>query len=1081
MNKDRIKTTSIREIKHSFKRFLSLLIMSMLGVLVFVGIKMSAPDMLKSLDSYYDENNFYDIKLVSTLGLTDDDVKRISDVKGVKEVYGSYSKDVLININGQESVIKVIGINNDINKVSIIKGRLPEKDNEIVVESSLLEHEKLKIGDKLTLMDNETFKENKMTIVGIVKSPLYITNPSSTLNRGNTTIGTGKINYYTYVDSSNFNIDYYTEIYLTVKNASNEVTNSKEYNKLVNDVMNNIEKIKEEGEKRRYFDIYNSINDEIIKNEIEGQNKLDQAKKSLDVANKKLVDGKKELDSSKIKLDAYYSELYNSKIKLNSAKNILDENKIKLDNAKLEIENAKNEINEELEKYNLTLNDVLEIKDKIENLNIPKEEVINSIPTDSPYYEDIVIIIDKIYEIDIKNKIEDFFNDQEKIDILISYIPTDIPNYDEIVQSINKIIILHNSLNKIQEAEIQYNDGIKMYNLALSEYNNGYNTYINYYNEYQNGLSLYNNGLNKYNSNLNLYNDKLKQYYDSKKMFELKILEAKKKLDEIPEVKWYIYDRLDDNGYSNYINDGNSVSNLSKVFPSIFFIVAILISLISMSRMVEDDRINIGTLKSLGFDNRHIRKKYLLYSGIATISGGIIGGLLGFFILPKYVWSIYKILFDVPVFEYDFNPTNVIIGVLISVLCICGTTFITIRKVVKEKPSDLMRPKAPGSGKRVLLERISFIWDRISFSNKITIRNLFRYKKRVLMTVVGILGCTALMLAGFGIRDSVVNVPSEQYKEVFNFDEMVYLTDDDANIDAIFDDEHIVSKLNTKMDTSMTSMNYSINLFVPEYENNIKNILALKDVKTGKKLKLENNKVIITDKLAELENKKIGDKIKIISSDNKEYEFVISGICKNYVGHYVFMNKKTYEDNIGSYVTNIVYLNIDNLKNEEKLSKKLMENENVISIISVASTINNVDDMLNSLNSVVLILIVLSGALSFVVLYNLSYINISERKREIATLKVLGFTDKEVDNYITKETIILTLIGIILGLFFGIFLTNVIINTVEIEMVRFLHKIELFSFIITFVIVMSFTLIVNIIIHFALKKIDMIESLKSVE
>lgn len=1067
MRKNGIKKISVREIKSSFKRFLSLLIMSMLGVGVFVGLKMAAPDMMMSVDKYYDDNNVYDIKIVSTLGLTDDDINEISDLKGVKEVVGTYSKDVLIKNKDSESVIKVIGITDDMNKIEIKKGRNPKNNGEIVVEETMLGRENLKIGDKITLLDNETFKNTKLTIVGVVKSPLYITNYTSSSNRGNTTIGMGKINYYTYVNKSNFNLDYYTEAYVTIDNAKEEVTNTDDYNKLVDDTLDKIEKIKESRQTARYNEIYNKVKEEIDKNEIDGRSKLDDSKKILDDAKKELLTAKNTLSSNKTKLDNTLVELNNIKSKLDSTKKGLDENKLKLDKSKKEIEDNKNKINDELNNYGMVIDDINDFKDVISGFIVLNDE------TD-----------------DVNEKIKDFLRDPLNIDMVMARIPNDIPNYDKIIMvslfcknNGDSFFEILDSIAKIDEAQEQYDEGILKYNNGLTEYEKAYNTYVIYYNEYQNGLSNYNNGLRQYNNNLNIYNYNVKEYYESQKIFNLEISDARKTLDEIPEAKWYIYTRKDDSGYSSFIDDGEGVSNLSKIFPTIFFVVAVLISLISMSRMVEDDRMLIGTLKSLGFSNKHIRKKYLLYSGIATISGGIIGSLLGFFLLSRYIWNIYKILFDVPVFKYDFNPTNILIGITIAVICICGTTFLTIKKVVKEKPSDLMRPKAPENGKRVILEKIPFIWNRINFSNKITIRNLFRYKKRVLMTIVGILGCTALMLAGFGIRDSIVSVPKKQYKEVFKFDEMVYLTEDvnSQNINEMLDNKYIKSSLNTKMDTSMTSGKYDINLFVPENKSDIKNILSLKDVKTKKELTLKNNKVIISDKLADLENKEVGDKIKITDSENNEYEFIISGICENYVGHYVFMNKETYENNIGNYKTNIVYLKIDDLKNQESLSKTLMDNEYVMSVVGVDSTMSIIDDMLRSLNSVVVILIFLSGALSFVVLYNLSYINISERKREIATLKVLGFTDKEVDNYITKETIILTIIGIILGLIFGIFLTYVIIDTVEIEMVRFLRMIKPSSFIITAFIVMLFTLIVNKIIHYALKKIDMIESLKSVE
>lgn len=1087
MKKNRINTTSVREIKSSFKRFLSLLVMSMLGVGVFVGIKMASPDMMASLDKYYDDNNVYDIKVISTLGLISDDVNQIKNVKGVKNVYPSYSKDVLVNINNSESVIKVMSVTDNVNQIDLKNGRMPKNNNEIVVEEAMLKNENIKLGNTIKLNDKDTFKETKLTVVGTVKSPLYITSSTGSMGRGNTNLGTGKINYYTYVPSDNFNTDYYTEIYVTVDNVKNKVTNSKEYNKLVDNTLDEIDKIKKDRENTRYEEIYNKINDEIVKQENEGQAKLNAAKVSLDNANSKLASGKKELDSSKVKLDQGIVRLNDTKKRLDSARNTLDVTKLTLENAKLEILNGENEINNELNNYGITLDDIYNVKETLENVN--KDDLISKIPEDTPNYQTIVNIINQLDIKSLENQIKDLINNKDVVDNIIDNIPEDTPYYDEIVKVLgfykdnqDKVIELIEALEKLDDAKTKYDEGLALYNEGEKEYNDGYATYLNYYNEYQNGLSLYNNGLRTYNSNLNLYNSKITEYYEIKNMFDLKIIEAKKKLDEIPKCTWYTYSRIDDTGYSSFIDDGKSVSNLSKIFPTIFFVVAILISLISMSRMVEDDRGLIGTLKSLGFSNKHIRKKYMLYSGIATLSGGIIGALFGFFLLTRYIWNIYKILFNVPVFKYDFNPSNTIIGITIAVVCICGTTLLTIRKVVKEKPSDLMRPKAPSNGKRVILEHIPFIWKRINFSNKITIRNLFRYKKRVLMTVVGILGCTALMLAGFGIRDSIVRIPEKQYKDVFNFDEMIYVTNqNNEEFDVVFNNKHIKNSVYSNMDTSMMAGGYSVNAFVPYDENELEQILNLRDLKTGKKLKLKDDEVIISDKLAQLVNKKEKDKITLKSADGKTYTFVISAVCENYVGHYVFMNKNTYEKNIGDYKTNIVYLKIDDLKNEKQLSTALLKNDNIMGVISVDATISSVDDMLKSLNSVVAILIVLSGTLSFVVLYNLSYINISERKREIATLKVLGFTDKEVDRYITKETIILTLIGVILGLLFGTFLTNVILSTVEIEMVRFLRNIDWISYVITALIVISFTLIVNKIIHYALKKIDMIESLKSVE
>ncbi len=1124
--KNRINTTCFREIKSSFKRFLSLLIMSMLGVGVFVGISMAAPCMMKSVDKYYDDANYYDVKLISTLGFTSDTINEISKLDSVSDVYMTTSKDVLMKAGKQEPVVKLIALNDDVNKIEITSGRKPKENDEIVVEEAMLDRNNLKIGDFVSIVDDDGFKETKLRIVGTVKSPLYINSATSSSDRGNTSLGTGKINYYAYINEDNFNLDYYTEVYVTVKGAKEEITNSDEYNKLINNAIKEIESIKEAGQDARYDEIYTALNNEITKNENEGLDRLNSAKKELDSAKLTLDNGKEELDNTKVLLDNASSELSSNKASLDTFKVELNNANEELINAKNQIDSGINEINNKLKPYNITYDDILSLDSTLYNEEVTKPIIIGLIPTNLPNYDDAISGINEVYALGLDDKIIDFvkgdltkdelinsipadsnnhdlmvnavnllsyllendyFSDPNNIDTIINLIPSDTPNYEKIVgvlklyrDNINDIDNLYSGINKIEEAKKEYASGLALYNEMQNKYNDAYNLYVNYYNEYQNGLAYYNNGLLSYNSNLNLYNSSLQEYYNSRALFENKISDAKEELVNLPKCTWYVYDRLDDSVYQEFINDSNSIANLSKVFPTIFFVVAILISLISMSRMVEDDRGEIGTLKSLGFSNRHIRKKYILYAFLACFIGCIIGSILGFFLLPMYIWNIYKIIFDIPVFSLDYNPIYVIAGCLIAIICICGTTLLTIRKVVKEKPSELMRPKAPANGKRVLLEKVPFIWKRLKFSNKVIVRNIFRDKRRVIMTIVGILGCTGLILTGFGIRDSIVDIPTYQYENVFNFDNMVYLNEGvtDEQINTLFNNNHIKSTLNTNITTG-TSNGYSVNILTTQDELN--GILSLNDVKTKEKLELEDNKVVISDKLADLTNTKVNDKITFEDANGISYEFTVSDICENYVGHYVFMNKKTYENNIGNYSTNVVFVKATDDKYEEEISRKLLDSEDIMTVISTESTIRTVDDMLGSLDSVVVLLIVLSACLSFVVLYNLSYINISERKREIATLKVLGFTNKEVDNYINKETIILTIIGIAFGLVFGIFLTNIIINTVEIEMVRFIRHINVLSFVGSALITIVFTLVVNLITHYSLKKIDMIESLKSVE
>ena len=1155
MRKNKILTTSLREIKLSYKRFISIILMSLLGVCTFVGLSSSAPDMMQSLDSYYDRTNFYDIKLISTLGISDNVVSEIRKINGVKDVTPSNSKDVLSNINGKDKIIKLIGITDNVNKIELKSGRMPSFNNEILVEEAVAKNDNVKLEDIITI-NAEGLKFKRLKVVGFIKSPLYISSSNPNTTRGNTNIGSGKINYYAYVNNNLFEENYYTEVYITVDNAKEDKTNSSSYNDKINKVLNRINKNKKYLEDIRYNEIYNEAYNKIKKEEDKGLYELSLANNKLQDAKLQLDNGKEKLDNTKIMLDNSYYELNKNKTMLDNSKDGLNKYNEALDESKNKLNFAINKINDELSDYNIDYNYVVNLISVLDKKTISKEEMISIVPNNITNYDEIVKVINDSYDFDMNSIIDKEVllsyipNDTDNYDEITNYInnlynfkldnisttkndvigmiPESLTNYDDIVSTINilydksllelinntldnedeidviinnltpelndsyvvslltkikevskKILELENAVVEIENAKIEYNKRLEEYNDLLSKYNSGYSLYMSYLNEYNNGYSLYQSGLNTYYSSLNLYNKSIKEYYESRALFDSKINEAKEKLNDIPESKLYVYNRLDNTDYSNFIDDGNSVSNLSKLFPTVFFVVSILISLVSMSRMVEDDRLLIGTLKSLGFSNKHIMIKYMLYASLATIIGAILGSLIGFFVLTYYIFNIYKLLFSIERFVIDYDLHNVIIGSVISIICICGTTYLTVRRIVKEKPSDLMRPKAPGKGKRVLLERIPFIWNKLSFSNKVTVRNLFRYKKRALMTIVGILGCTSLLLAGFGIRDSIVDIPSTQYGEVFKFDEMVYVTDDYEPLE-IFKDQRISNFTETKVLTG-TYKKYNINIMTFNDENKISNIINLRDLKTSKRLTLKENEVIISDKLSYLTSSKVGDDIIFKDNDGKEYSFKVSGIYENYVGNYIFMNKRLYEQNFGKYQTNIVFVNLNNIKDENEISKEIVSSENVMSLVSIDSTIKEIGNMLKTLNSVVFILILLSGVLTFVVLYNLSYININERKREMATLKVLGFTNKEVDGYVNKEMIILTSIGIIFGLLFGIILTNIIVNTVEIDMVRFIHRINTISYILTIIIITIFTLIVSIISHFSLKKIDMIESLKSIE
>lgn len=1001
--KNRIITNSIRTINSSSSRFIPLIIMSFLGVFVFAGLQETKPSMQKTLDNYLDKYNSYDIKLISTMGLTDEDIESLKQIENIKDAEGSNSIDTLIN-DEEEYVLNISSFPKSINSLNLIEGKIPEKENEIVVEKNFLTKTSYKIGDTIEIL-NDNLNYSKYEIVGTVESPLYFNSVGVSQERGTSSIGSGKINFYSYILKENFNQEYYTSIYITIDGAKDEITSSKEYEKLVDLTIKKLEQIKSVREEQRYESIYNKAKEEIDKYEKEASEKLNSAKDTLDQSKKELANAKSQLNNNKVKLDNFKKELQTAR------KN--------LDVSKIEYQNT-------LKIYNI---DEFQIKD---NINILKEN------------------IQQIEEI-IKN-LDEYSSDYNAYN-------------EQLLQLQNQLSLLE----ELDNARIIIENSEKQYQSSKNQYDFAYSAYLS--------------GLNDYNEGLSKYNEGLKEYNLSKEEITIKINDARQDLKNIEKPTWYINNRMDDSTYSDYINDTKSINNLSKIFPTVFFAVAILVSLISINRMVEDDRIEIGTLKSLGFSNSSIILKYLLFSGIATLTGGIIGLVSGTYIIPSIIFNIYSMMFTIPNFSVSFDFSITLSSLLIISICVCGTSIFTVSKSLREKPSELMRPKPPKKGKKIFLEDLKFLWNNLDFSHKVTIRNLFRYKKRGFVTIIGIAGCSALMLCGFGIRDAIIDIADIQYNEIFKFDAMAYINNlTEENLEKISQNSKITEIVEMQSISSKVN-NIDVYMSIVNDNNDISKVINLIDSVTKEPLTLEKGKVIITDKLADLTNLKVGDTIKVLDSNNKKYQYEISGITENHLEHFIYMDKETFTNQKEEYITNALYFNTIDLTEEKsiELSKELLTNDGIINVSFTSSLVDNASNMLKSLNKVVVILILLAASLSFVVLYNLSNINIQERKREISTLKVLGFYDKEVDNYVIKENIILTIIGIIIGLFLGFFLTKVVISTVEIEKARFLHNINLNSYLITATISFIFTLIVNKVNHVKLKKIDMISSLKSVE
>ena len=1007
---------SIKEIKNTYKRFLSILVMAFLGVGFFAGMRAASPDMVDTIDQYYKESQVYDIKILSTLGLTNDDIDAISEIDEIENTVGTYETEGKIEIDNKEIITKIMSVEK-LNKPILLQGNLPKTQNECVVEDSFLTANHKSIGDTIEVEVEKTkndegeeveyLNKNILKIVGTVKSPLYISR-----DRGTSSLGSGKIDYYIYVHKENIKAnEIYTNIYIKLKNSENYTTSSEKYEEYIAEVKEKIEAIKEEREKARHDKLVDiatrkvkEAEEKLNENKQNAQQQIEEAKQEIENGKNKIEKAEVKLNSSKKEADTKFKSAYNQ---IQMAKESIFQNETQLNQKEQEAGQQITEL--EIKKQELQTQ-----FDTIENNLTQLETQYNQIK-DNPN-------ISEEQKQMLENKIQMLKQSKQTIKAGIEQINNGITTGKQEIE--NAKTQLQNAKNELTKKEKQYEA------TKTATYSSLENAKIE--------IEKSKTELEKGEKELE---EKQEEFKDKIADAESKLIDSREKIANIENPTWYVLDRYSNTGYNSFIQDTESIENISKVFPIVFFMVALLISLTSMTRMVEEQRTQIGTLKALGYNKLQIASKYVIYAGLACVIGGVLGMSVGFVLLPQIIWTMYQMMYQMTDnIHISFNIIIGGMGLLLICVCIIGATIYAVLKELVQTPSTLMRPKAPKMGKRVLLEKIPFIWKRLSFSQKVTVRNIFRYKKRFLMTIIGILGCTALIVVGFGVRDSIRCIMPNQFEKVFNYDMQIGLKN---GLEDEQKQKYIISlqektELEKVEETYMTSNiaknqenEEDVQIIVPKEPKDLDEVINLTDVKTGEKVQLEENAICLTDKVAELLNVKQGDTITLKDSKDKERQVKISNIVENYVYHYVYMSRITYENLYGeNYNTNILFTKNNNLSEEQEtnLATEIMNQSEVASISRNSSIMNLLDDTMKSLNYVVIILIVSAGLLAFVVLYNLSNVNISERIRELATIKVLGFYDKEVYSYVTRETVILTAIGIVLGLIGGYFLNYFIIR-----------------------------------------------------
>ncbi len=1069
-----------REIKISLGRFLSILCIVAIGVAFFAGIKASAPDMKNSADTYFDKYNVQDIQVYSTIGLTKKDVAAIKKIKGVKSVQPSFSMDTLSQIDSTQMVIKVIsyGIDQKMNKIRVVEGRMPERENECLVEASSATNKlygTFHIGDTIKLQSgtdealSKSLKHTKYKIVGTCYNPNYLS-----YEKGSSNIGSGTVNSFIYIQNTNVLKDYYTEVDVCVKGAKDLDCYSDEYFDVVDPVLKKIKKISNKQIDARI----QSYQSELDEKKQEATDKFKDAENQFNDAQNKINSGLSEIQSNELKLQ-------NSKDQINQGWNEYYANLQLLDNIPT-LQNAIAQIEESEKK----LPELLSQKEQVENglQQINAEGDLNTKRT---------LIQNAIDFIDIAlKKLENYpdSSDAETIRIKLNEKKELLQGQLSLIdQAIAKKAELEAILPQIQSGIEKIQAGVAKKAELQSQLNqllNAKNELNNAYVSLINGQAQYEDGVSKIEDAKNELNKSIEQLTLSKAEFNIQKHDALRELSDAQleidkmEGKWIVLDRNSHYSYRDYGACADRMDGIAKVFPVFFFLVAALVCMTTMTRMVDEQRNEMGTLKALGYSKLQIASKYIIYALIASILGSILGCSLGMYLFPTVIFNAWNTLYNIDQIKFLFQPGLILLasGSVTGITLLA--TLYSIYSELIEMPSQLMRPKAAKAGKKILLERISFIWKRLSFLQKVTARNIFRYKKRFFMTIIGIAGCSALLVAGFGINDSISDIVNQQYNVIYHYDATVSAKTSEITsqikslkgVKDVYEEDHLA------VTTKIENKDISTTVHIISNDKKFKDFCTL--FNGNKEFDLDDSSVLISQKMATKLNKKAGDTIKIKDANNKVIKAKIKGVFTNYVGHHIYASESLYKSWNTSAKTTHIYLiksKKTTKKFERNLGNKIMNIDGVQSVTFYSSLQKNFKDMIKSISYIVVVLVISAACLAFVVLYNLSNVNISERKREIATIKVLGFTRKEVDAYINRETILLTILGSLIGLGIGIGLHHLIMNLAEMDDIMFGRTINSISYVISFVMTIGFSAIINLFMHKKLNNIQMVESLKAVE
>ena len=1141
----------LRSVTHSLGRFLAIAGIVALGTGFYAGLRMTAPDMKLAADQFYDGTNLMDIRVVSTLGLTDDDLAALRGVEGVAQVMGAYEMDVMATVNDEQYAIRVHslpaaaaesdtgdGVNavsdaaDYLNRPVLVEGSWPVREGECVLSADKVMNTPTKIGDTVQITEgsqdvDDVLATRTYQVVGYVHSSYYV----SSTSMGTTSLGSGSVQQFMYVPESDFSKDLpYTEAFVTVAGAAGEFSGSDAYFERVHEVEDRIEALAPAREQARVDGLRADAQKELDekradykRERADAERQLDDAQRQLDEAAATIAENEQKLADAQDAYDRGAGELASQRAsaeaQLAEAERQLADGRAQTDAARPAIEQGQAQLADAWAQWQQGADalaagwgewqgrqDALSAKAAEWQQNMALWQAAwdaNEAHPETPDYAE------NRARLEAQKQVLDAGKDEiDRGQAALDGARGELETQQQAVNAARGELDAQQAAFDAQKAQFdaavaQVEQGTADLASARSQADAQIAAAQQQLDEaaaqIASGRSQLEQGRADYEGGLAEYK---RQKADADAQFadaERQIADAQQKIDDLENPSWLVMDRDQNYGVASFESDANRVDSIAQVFPFIFFLVAALVALTTMTRMVEEERVPIGTFKALGYSRARIASKYLLYAAVASVTGSVLGIAVLSQVLPAVISEAYAIIYFVPrgPLPIDLGLAGLAagLGVGVTLVATWAAAFATLR----ERPATLMLPRAPKAGKRILLERIAPLWRRLSFSWKVTFRNLFRYKKRFVMTVIGIAGCTALLLTGLGLQGAINDIIDKQYGEIVHYNAVV-TTDDDLpaasrqELDDLLGAGGAVESSTRVQSASMVASgpdkaDVHASVVVPEDPGGLADFLTVRTRVGHEPLSIGDDGVVLAEKLANELGVGVGDTVRLAEQDemgnatDKTFDLTVTGVMENYIYNYVFIGPDEYARMEGGQPAFSTYYAVTSSDAGERaqFNDAVRAIDGVKTVAYNDEVIDAYKSMLKSVGLIVIVLVVAAAALAFIVLYNLTNINITERQREIATLKVLGFTPREVSAYIYREIMLLSVIGCAVGLVLGVFMEGFVVVTAEVDQVMFGRTIHAASFVIAFLLTMLFTVLVMLAMRRKLARVDMVESLKSNE